>query len=326
MGAAIPTLPRYAFATTLAVRAHELKLSFLSVVLLAVSLNTVFSVEVANERRVLQLIKNSEYSELSQLLDSGLDPNMRVPIADGTESLLIAACVFSNVRTVTVLLTHGASAAADSATGILGESPVAIAMNRGNADLIELLIQHGANPAGFTSLMIAIMRGNLIAAKAEIEHGADVNAMNKFRRSAFDFAHPIAECVQFLLQHGAKHSYSPVEIATMLGDEAAIRHELENPEVRRSLPAAVRWAIFYDRPAILDLIVTAVPGVASEEYEFRTPAAQAAEFSRLECLRVLVRRGADLNRPSEGDLTPKDLARRSNSTACLRFLEALGKK
>ena len=274
-------------------------------------------------QRVLDLIKNSENGELTRRLDSGLDVNSRVSVADSTESLLVAACIFSNTPIVATLLAHGARIEERSMSGALGESPVAIAMNRGNVDLMEMLIQHGADPEGFTPLMIAVMRGDIIAAEAAIGRGADVNAVNRFGRSSLELAHPIAECVQLLLRHGAKSQYSNTEVATMLGDEMEIRHELELRKTAQSWRSEVRWAVLYDRPAILDLIIAAVPSADSEEFQFRTPVALAAEVGRLECLRVLVRHHADINRVSEGNLTADELARRRNNIACLRFLVAV---
>ncbi len=186
-----------------------------------------------------------------------------------------------------------------------------------------MLIKHGADPCGVTPLMIAIMRGDVKFAEAEIKRGADVNAVNEFDRTAVNYAAPIAECLQLLLQHGAKHSFSTTEIATMLGDEVVLRRELENQDAPRNWQSEVRWAIFYDRPAILDLIIAKAPSAASEEFEFRTPVALAAEKGRLECLRVLIRRHADIHRLSEGGLSPMDLARRRENTPCLRFLKAV---
>ncbi len=275
--------------------------------------------------RVLALIRNAEHAELTRLLDGGLDANMRVPLPNGPESLLIAACIFSDDTTVRILLAHGARADPPILTGsgTMGDSSVAIAMNRWKPELMELLIQNGADPLGFTPLMIALMRGDIIAAEAEMRRGGDIDAVNKFGRSAFDLSHPIGECIGFLLKHHAKHSYTSTEIAVMLGDHEAVRRELENRDAQRNWQSEVWWSVFYDRPAILDLIVSAVPSAASEEFRFRTPAGLAAEKGRLECLRVLVRNHADLSRLSEGLFSPAALARRSDSNACLRFLEAV---
>jgi ankyrin repeat protein len=271
---------------------------------------------------ILTVLKSSDHLELENLLARGLDPNARVPVSDGSESLLVTACIYSDTQIVALLLGHGARADESSRTGTFGRSPVAIAMNRSKPDLIELLIRHGADAEGFTALMIAIMRGDVSAAEREINQGANIDALNRFGRSALDFAPPIAGCLELLLQHNAKHSFSSVEIATMLGDEALIRGHINGPLKQRDWRSEVRWAILYDRPEILNLIIQSVPGAGSDEYYFRTPAALSAELGRLACLRVLVQNGADIDRLSEELFTPMALAERNGRSECVRLLRA----
>lgn len=92
-----------------------------------------------------------------------------------------------------------------------GATPMYLASLHGSAGMIEKLLKAGADvnqlgPEGETPLMLASRSGNLEAMRVLLDHHADVNAKDKLRGTtalmwAVDQSHP--EAVQLLIQNGA---------------------------------------------------------------------------------------------------------------------------
>ena len=92
-----------------------------------------------------------------------------------------------------------------------GEFPLETACWRGNKEIVELLIENGAN-ANYadegefrTALMMASRHGHAEIVRLLLKHGADVNAEDDYNATALtnaaDFGH--LEVVRLLLEHGA---------------------------------------------------------------------------------------------------------------------------
>lgn len=92
-----------------------------------------------------------------------------------------------------------------------GDTPLREAARVGNVEILQLLLEHGADPNYetdayfYTALMYASREGNTEAAKALVDAGAHVNAEDDFEESvllrAVEGNHP--EMVKLLLKHGA---------------------------------------------------------------------------------------------------------------------------
>ena len=115
------------------------------------------------------------------LLDSGADPDARN--RDGHTPLNIAT-FFGNLRSVEVLLKHGAipnlpSGYSYSEQG-MEHAVIHTAVARERLDIIQLLVEHGANVykhngAGQTVLHAAVAKGRLDMIQLLTQHGADIN-------------------------------------------------------------------------------------------------------------------------------------------------------
>ena len=100
---------------------------------------------------------------------------------------LIRAVMNNNLDEVLEALNNGADASAINM--MTGQSALIYAANNGNAPIVNLLLENGANvndqdDEGNTPLMIASERGHQETVKLLIESGANMNAQDEYKRTA----------------------------------------------------------------------------------------------------------------------------------------------
>jgi uncharacterized protein len=156
----------------------------------------------AADSRLVGAARNQDREAIRALLKEHVDVN--VPQGDGATALHWAA-YWDDLLMADLLIGAGANV---NATNELGVTPLALAPS---AAVVSRLLAAGANPnivssAGESPLMVASRAGRVDIVKALLEHGADVNAMEKVRgQTALMWAvsqrHP--DVVRMLLEHGA---------------------------------------------------------------------------------------------------------------------------
>lgn len=127
---------------------------------------------------------------------------------DGSTALHWAATA-GDLEMTRMLLAAGANVKAASRIGKI--TPLVLASQTGNADIIEALLAAGADPngandLGTTPLMLAAASGRADAVKALLDHGAQVNARElSHGQTALMFAAALNRdaAVRMLLQRGA---------------------------------------------------------------------------------------------------------------------------
>ncbi len=124
--------------------------------------------------------------------DQDVHPDYHVTIRHGGDTPLLFAARAGDLAAAKLLVAAGADV---NDTAAYGASATVLAAHSGNGDLVEFLLEKGADPnaagAGYTALHAAILRGNRKAAAALLAHGADPNARLRsatpVRRSSRDF-------------------------------------------------------------------------------------------------------------------------------------------
>ena len=142
---------------------------------------------------------------LRTLLDQKADVN--APQTDGATAIQWAA-YRDDLEMASLLISAGANVKLANREGA---TPLYLASIHGNPVMIDKLLNAGADPnergpEGETPLMLASRAGNLDAIKVLIDHQADINAKDKIRGTtalmwASEQAHPAA--VQLLIARGA---------------------------------------------------------------------------------------------------------------------------
>jgi ankyrin repeat protein len=129
-------------------------------------------------------------------LDQDVHPDYQAQIKMGGDTAILFAARSGDLDSAKLLVEYGANVNDASA---YGTSATVLAAYSGNAELVDFLLSHKADPnaaqAGYTALHAAILHGNTQVVAALLEHGADANAKLRAstptRRSSADyFFHP----------------------------------------------------------------------------------------------------------------------------------------
>src|SRR5712692_4959852 len=109
--------------------------------------------------------------------EQDVHPDYQVKIQHGGDTPLLFAARAGDLAAAKLLVTAGADVNDVAADGVRA---TVLAAHSGNGELVEFLLEKGANPnaaaAGYTALHAAILRGNKKAVAALLAHGADPNA------------------------------------------------------------------------------------------------------------------------------------------------------
>ena len=237
----------------------------------------------------------------------------------GNTALMFAARV-GDVASARQLVEAGANVDDTDARGV---SATALAAHAGFGDLVELLLENGADPnaaaAGFGALHTAVMRRDIRMVGALLDHGADPNAVlltwTSPRRASRDhhFAPPLVGATPFWLAA----RFTAPDIMRLLvahGADPLFVHHAEYKE-----PA-------YARPRLeATTALMAATGMGGGRLRAWMPLGRAeVEAQTLEAVRLAVELGVDLNAVDTDDRTALDGARAARLETVAAFLESQG--
>ncbi len=253
---------------------------------------------------IADAVMKGDKAALRTLLQQKLDVNATQ--ADGATAIQWAA-YRNDIEIAAMLIAAGADVTLANRDGA---TPLGLAAENGNAAMIEKLIAGGADPNerhpnGETPLMMAARNGAVDALKTLLDHHANVNLKENLRGTtalmwAVDQSHP--EAVQLLIEHGADVNAatapdtrnSRLNIAPTVEQRAAQDVTFGARRPRRAATtgeagntaeaasAADDFAAFFREPTTKD-----GGGL--------TPLVYAAREGSLECARILLDTGANVN-------------------------------
>ncbi|HEX3837251.1 MAG TPA: ankyrin repeat domain-containing protein [Steroidobacteraceae bacterium] len=207
-----------------------------------------------------------------KMIDAGVDVN--APQSDATTALDWAVYRL-DIPLAGALLKHGAN---PNLANNLGSSPLEEAVEAGNFELVKMLLQAGAKvdnpgPDGQTALMAATHTGVLQTVKLLVRHGASVNAREQMHgQTALMWAVALKdpEVAKYLIDHGAN-----VDTRAYFNDWLDKEGEL-----------------------------TSEPRAQNRPEGGLTPLLYAVRSGCLDCVQALLKKGADMNRPTPEGITP----------------------
>ena len=140
---------------------------------------------------LINAVRKNYIIRVHELLDSGVDPNIRDRNGD---TILLFASMRGRTEIVRLLLQRGDEPNLENTYS--GHTPLYEASSSGYTDIVKLLLENNADPnitRGYTPLHLASMKGYTNIVKLLLENGANPNIRNDYGESAYDIALDRAE-------------------------------------------------------------------------------------------------------------------------------------
>jgi ankyrin repeat protein len=300
--------------------------------------------------RFYQAIRNDNAGELKALLDS---QDVNAKDSRGATPLMYAAA-FGNARQMKLLLEAGADVNARNtfnATALIWAGGDAVksrlliehgadinvrtqqgrtalvraAKRNGNADLVRLLLEKGADvkAPGDTTLIQAAQSGDIEIMRLLIEAGANVNCISqRFGETPLMYASVSdrVEVVRLLLAKGANPNTAVRNMTRVIGGSTV------GMGIGKQTP--LMWAAPTGSPELIRALIDAGANVNAQDIQGMTPLmlAVASENQDLAVVKVLLQSGADVNARSSRGETALDWAMKFGSRPVVATLQKAGAK
>ena len=251
-----------------------------------------------------------------------LEYNRAIP--HGSDTALMFAARVDDLASAKLLVAAGANVNDEDAWGV---SAVVLAAHSGFMDVVEFLLEKGANAnsdrAGFTALHEAVMRRDENLVKILLDHGADANlpvrSWTPTRRSSHDFNFPpeLIGATPFWLAA----RFTEPEIMRLL-----VKHGADPLFVLRSERMVEGRGVAWEERKEAATAAMAAAGMGGGGSPWIEIERSQREKLALEAVKVAVDLGVDVNAKSVNGSTALDSARRLKWDSVAAFLVEKGAK
>jgi len=267
--------------------------------------------------------RSDSWTEVMAVSPHGyLDYNRAIP--HGSDTALMFAARVDDLASAKLLVAAGANVNDEDAWGV---SAVVLAAHSGFTDVVEFLLEKGANPnsdrAGFTALHEAVMRRDENLVKVLLDHGADANlpvrSWTPTRRSSHDFNFPpeLIGATPFWLAA----RFTEPEIMRLL-----VKHGADPLFVLRSERMVEGRGVAWEERKEATTAAMAAAGMGGGGSPWIEIERSQREKLALEAVKVAVELGVDVNAKSVNGSTALDSARRLKWDSVAAFLIEKGAK
>lgn len=251
-----------------------------------------------------------------------LEYNRAIP--HGNDTALMFAARVDDLASAKLLVAAGANVNDEDAWGV---SAVVLAAHSGFTDVVEFLLEKGANAnsdrAGFTALHEAVMRRDENLVKVLLDHGADANlpvrSWTPTRRSSRDFNFPpeLIGATPFWLAA----RFTEPEVMRLL-----VKHGADPLFVLRSERMVEGRGVAWEQRKEATTAVMAAAGMGGGGSPWTEIERSRREKLALEAVKIAVELGVDVNAKSVNGSTALDSARRLKWDSVAAFLVEKGAK
>ena len=251
-----------------------------------------------------------------------LEYNRAIP--HGSDTALMFAARVDDLASAKLLVAAGANVNDEDAWGV---SAVVLAAHSGFTDVVEFLLEKGANAnserAGFTALHEAVMRRDENLVKVLLDHGADANlpvrSWTPTRRSSRDFNFPpeLIGATPFWLAA----RFTEPEVMRLL-----VKHGADPLFVLRSERMVEGRGVAWEQRKEATTAVMAAAGMGGGGSPWTEIERSRREKLALEAVKIAVELGVDVNAKSVNGSTALDSARRLKWDSVAAFLIEKGAK
>ena len=268
-----------------------------------------------------------QYVKSEKVQDS--HPAYKYWIEQGGNTALMFAARSGDRRSAQLLVEAGSDVNDLSA---FGTSPAMMAVHGGNSELLDYLLENGADPdlnrRGQTALHVAGVRGNPQAVKVFIKHGADLEAVlespTPTRRQSTDYSF-----------HDALIGATPLWLAARFSEPLIMESLIQagaDPMVviDISYPAQRLGELYTANEGQINLVMAAVGlGHPRLRVSWGTPERRAGQLQDrqslvLDSVRVAVSAGADINARNMEGQSALAFAKQRRYASVVAFLDATG--
>src|SRR5437867_370835 len=267
--------------------------------------------------------RSDSWSEVMAVSPHGyLEYNRAIP--HGNETALMFAARVGDLASARLLVAAGADVNDEDAWGV---SAVVLAAHSGFTDVVEFLLDNGANAnadkAGFTALHEAVMRRDENLVKVLLDHGADANlpvrSWTPTRRSSrdFNFSPELTGATPFWLAA----RFTEPEVMRLL-----VKHGADPLFVLRSERMVEVRGVAWEQRKEATTAVMAAAGMGGGGSPWTEIERSQREKLALEAVKIAVELGVDVNAKSVNGSTALDSARRLKWDSVAAFLVEKGAK
>jgi ankyrin repeat protein len=198
----------------------------------------------------------------------------------------------------------------DTHANRLGVTPLLCAAYRGNEEMIELLLDHGANinaqtESGDTALHLAAIKGRRKTIKVLLARGIDTRIVNKAGASA--------------LQRTVGTLYDEATIPLLIRGKSDV-----NARNTMTGDTSLHLAVAFRRPRILLFLLDKNANINAFNDDRLTPLQLAAQLNNCEALILLLERGANVDARAQGDVTALHVSAEADNWVAFDLLLAGG--
>jgi len=282
-------------------------------------------------KELFKAVENGDIARVKELLKMGSsskDVEGVVKARDGLGNTLLHIAAYKGYKEIVATLLDYARFRIlfwiNEKENVFNDTPLHKASINGHADVVELLLKHGADADatssnGSTPLHYAAYNGHANIVKLLLENCADPSAKNNIGKKPADVARErrhieianMIENVMELFEALKKKDISKAEKLLV---------DLRVPNARdRNGVSLLHWATFIGHAGIVRSLIEKGADVNIKDRSGKTPLHYAAKIGDTIIAKLLLEKGADINARDERNCTPPTLrCKRRSSQATNR--------